>query len=57
MTSRLDTLLNKFGFEDRWIDMLPESKYLNCDYSNITALMKKEQAIFIQYLSRVLKYE
>lgn len=57
MTSRLDTLLNKFGFEDRWIDMLPESKYLNCDYSNITALMKKEQAIFIQYLSRVLKNE
>lgn len=55
MTSRLDTLLNKFGFEDRWINMLPELEYLNCDYSNITTLMNKEKEMFIQYLSDIIK--
>lgn len=57
MASRLDTLLNKFGFEDRWINILPESKYLNSDYSNISTLMKKEQETFIQYLLYALKNE
>lgn len=55
MTSRLDTLLNKFGFEDRWINLLSEPEYLNCDYSNVSMLMHKEQEKFIEYLSDALK--
>lgn len=55
MTSRLDTLLSKFGFEDRWKHTLSKDKYLNCDFSNVPVLMKKEQQKFTDYLSNVIK--
>lgn len=55
MTSRLHTLLKKFGFEDRWKYMVQEENYLKCDYSEVPLLLKKEQKMFMDYLSNVLK--
>lgn len=55
MTSRLDTLLKKFGFEDRWKHLVAAENYLKCDYSDVPERLEKEQQQFIDYLSNVLK--
>ena len=55
MTSRLDTLLNKFGFEDRWKHLVAPENYLKCDYSAAPERLEKEQQQFMDYLSIVLK--
>lgn len=55
MTSRLDTLLNKFGFEDRWKHLVAPENYLKCDYSAVPERLDKERQQFIDYLSNVLK--
>ena len=55
MTSRLDTLLKKFGFEDRWKYMVTAENYLKCDYSAVPERLEKEQQQFMDYLSNVLK--
>ena len=43
MTSRLDTLLKKFGFEKRWKHLTAEKDYLKCDYSLVPELLEKEK--------------
>lgn len=55
MTSRLDTLLRKFGFENRWKHLISEEDYLKCDYSAVREHLEKEQKQFMDYLSNVLK--
>lgn len=55
MTSRLDTLLNKFGFRNRWKHLLSPNEYLKCDYSLVPELLKREQEKFIEYLSNAIK--
>lgn len=55
MTSRLDTLLNKFGFENRWKHLVAQKNYLKCDYSAVPKRLEKEQQQFMDYLSNVLK--
>ncbi len=55
MTSRLDTLLKKFGFENRWKHLIEENDYLKCDYSLVPELLEKEQKMFMDYLSKALK--
>lgn len=55
MTSRLDTLLKKFGFENRWKHLIAEDDYLKCDYSLVPGFLEKEQRMFMDYLSKVLK--
>ena len=55
MTSRLDTLLKKFGLEDRWKNIVEEQDYLKCDFSRIPEYMEKEQKMFRDYLSNVMK--
>jgi len=55
MTSRLYTLLKKFGFENRWKHMVAPEDYLKCDYSTVPERLKKEQQQFMEYLSSVLK--
>ena len=54
MTSRLDTLLGKFGFEDRWKHLLSPDEYLTCDYTQVDEIMAKEQAKALTYLQTVL---
>ncbi len=54
MTSRLDTLLSKFNFENRWKHLTNPDDYLNCDFSHVPELMKKEQEQFIKYISEIL---
>lgn len=54
MTSRMDTVLGKFGLEDRWKHRLSEDAYLNCDYSRVEELMKAEQEKALCYLRDVL---
>ncbi len=55
MTSRLDTLLDKFGFQNRWKHLLQEEDYLDCDFSATKEILKKEQDKFKEYLESVLK--
>lgn len=43
MTSRLDTLLGKFGLEDRWFHRLDPSRYLSCDYSQTDEILARER--------------
>lgn len=54
MTSRLDTLLGKFGFQNRWKHLLTEEEYLNCDFSAVKGFMEKEQNRFMEYVQTVL---
>lgn len=55
MKSRLETLLNKFGFQNRWKHLLNESEYLSCDYSNVDERLKMEQKKFLEYIRDILK--
>ena len=54
MSSRLDTLLKKFGFQNRWNNLLNEDEYMNCDYELAEKLLKLEQQKFIDYITDVL---
>lgn len=55
MSSRLDTLLNKFGFQNRWKHLLNEDEYLTCDYELAKKQLQIEQQKFTDYISTVLK--
>lgn len=54
MTSRLDTLLGKFGFENRWKHLLNPEEYLVCDYSQTDKIMSIEQEKAFAYIQDVL---
>lgn len=54
MTSRLDTLLGKFGFENRWKHLLKPEEYLMCDHSHTDEFMAVEQTKSYQYIQDVL---
>ncbi len=54
MTSRLTTLLNKFGFQDRWLHLLKPEEYLLCDFTHVPQLLNAEQVKFMNYLNCVL---
>ena len=55
MTSRLDTLLGKFGLEHRWKHLTAPEDYLSCDYAHVDALMAAEQEKAMQYIREVLE--
>lgn len=54
MTSRLDTLLGKFGFQNRWKHLLSSEEYLSCDYSKVDEIMSGEQEKALNYIRTVL---
>lgn len=54
MTSRLDTLLGKFGLQKRWKHLLSPIEYLTCDYSKVDAIMVEEQEKALNYIQTVL---
>lgn len=43
MSSRLNTLLELFGFQNRWNKEVSKKDYLNCDFSKVPEIIKKEQ--------------
>ena len=51
MSSRLDTLLKKFGFQNRWKHLLKKEEYLFCDYSLMKDVLQKEQQSFRNFVS------
>ena len=55
MTSRMDTLLKKFGFENRWKNMLSPEKYLDCDFSKTDEIIDREKEKAFDYIRGVLK--
>lgn len=55
MASRLDTLLRKFDFQNRWKHLLVEDEYLACDYMNFSKLLRAEQKRFKEYIEGVIK--
>ena len=54
MTSRLDTLLGKFGFMGRWKHLLEPKDYLECDYSGVDERLAAEQEKAMNYIQNVL---
>ena len=54
MTSRLDTVMGKFGL-NRWDYNLTEDEYLTCDYSHREENLRREQDKFMQYLKEIIK--
>lgn len=56
MASRLDTLLRKFNFQNRWKHLLVEDEYLACDYMNFSRLLRAEQKLFKEYIEKVIKH-
>lgn len=54
MTSRLDTLLGKFGLQNRWKHSLTPDQYLSCDYSGTERLMAAEQEKAMNYIQAAL---
>lgn len=55
MTSRLDTLLRKFGFENRWKSLVAEEEYLNCDYSMISGYLENERRQFTEFIENIIE--
>lgn len=55
MLSRLDTLLKKFGFQNRWKDLLDEKDYLRCNYEPVRKILQIEQNKFTDYIECVLR--
>ena len=55
MSSRLDTLLNKFGFQNRWYHLLDENEYLSCNYEHCAEKIHAEQNRFSDYISEIIK--
>lgn len=54
MSSRLDTLLNKFGFQNRWKHLLDEEDYLLCNYESVAEIMEMEQNNFHNYVTSII---
>lgn len=54
--SRIDTLLNKFQFEDRYFDINKKIDYLKCDFSHVENILEKEKIRSIEYLKKSFKH-
>ena len=55
MLSRMETLLGKFGLENRWNRRLTSDKYVKCDFSEAKESLKCEQNKFMQYVSEIIQ--
>lgn len=53
MTSRLDTLLNTFGFQNRWKYALSMEDYLKCDFSQVGNILSRERKKFFKYIEQI----
>ena len=54
MTSRLDTLLEKFHLQGRWKHLLAPDQYLVCDYSEADQILAAEREKTMNYIHTVL---
>lgn len=54
MISRLETLLSKFGFEERWSNKLEQNEYLTCDFKHAHEVLKQEQVKFINFINEAI---
>ncbi|OIP83957.1 MAG: hypothetical protein AUK44_03800 [Porphyromonadaceae bacterium CG2_30_38_12] len=55
MSSRIDTLLHKFHFENRKQTLLEQSnQYYNVDFAHVDAIMNSERHKVIEYLKKAL---
>lgn len=55
MHSRLHTLLETFGFQDRWMHLLAPSQYLHCDASQTDSILQAKRLQAMAYLQTVLQ--
>ena len=54
MSSRMVTLLNIFGFQNRWDALLQEEDYLNCDFGELDGRLAAERQKFRAYIAAVM---
>lgn len=57
MSSRMDTLLRKFGFQNRWDFCLSEEDYLSCNYDELDRRVAAERQKFRAYTAAVMSGE
>ena len=55
MVSRLVTLLDKFGLQNRWEYFLKPEEYLECDFTYAQEQLKNEQKKFQSFLRTVIR--
>lgn len=55
MTSRLDTLLGKFGFRHRWKHLLGVEDYIACDHSRTDTILAREREKALEFIQKVLR--
>lgn len=55
MSSRLNTLLKLFGLENRWNSRVKENEYLDCQFSQINDIIKREQRRVYHFLDEAMK--
>ena len=57
MTSRLDTLLEKFGMTHRWSHLLKPEQYLDCDFSETDSRLEEERRAFKAYVQDTIDHK
>ena len=55
MASRLETLLEKFGLQNRWERFLKPEEYMECNFAYGQEKLKKEQKAFWLYLTTAMQ--
>lgn len=55
MVSRLNTLVNTFGFSDRWNYNLNEKEYFTCDFSSVPSVLEMERDRTYSFLKNALE--
>jgi len=55
MSSRIDTLLSTFKFENRKYDIVKNTNLFKIDYSHITEILETERQKVYSYLKKALK--
>ena len=54
MSSRLETLLNKFGLKNQWFDKKIKNEQLDCDYSQVPQILKEERLKAKKFINEAL---
>lgn len=54
MTSRIDTLLNKFELEDRQVNNYSKKLELNCDFSKVSSILEIERKKAMEFLEKAV---
>lgn len=55
MSSRIENLLSKFGFQNRWSHLVMSEDYLKCDFEFSQKVLKVEIDRFLDYIRKIIE--